>query len=159
MLWKSRSFSSRYISAWFQRSTIERVKVRVTTGDDYCKSRGIDRIAMLKVDVEGMDHEELAGFKTMLQERRVSVVQFEYGLGYIGARRYLKDVCALLSGHGYDVLRQFPDGLKTYAYREEDEDFRGRNFVALVKDEKTGSPAPNSSWLPASVSSNAEVRT
>ena len=136
---ESPEVSSRYTSAWYQRTMVERVTARVTTGDDYCTASGIDRIAMLKVDVEGMEYEVLAGFKTMLQNRRISVVQFEYGLGYIGARRYLKDVCELLTGFGYDVFRQFPDGLESYAYREADEDFRARNYVAIAKE---GTAAP-----------------
>ena len=131
---ESPEVSSRYTSAWYQRTTVERVTVPVTTGDDYCAARGIDRIAMLKVDVEGMEYEVLAGFTAMLQNRRFSVIQFEYGLGYIGARRYLKDVFELLSECGYDVFRQFPDGLERFLYREADEDFRARNYVAIARD-------------------------
>lgn len=110
---------------------IERVSVQITTGDDYCRSRGIDRIAMLKVDVEGMEYEVLEGFHSMLKDNRIGVVQFEYGFGYIGARRYLGDVCRLLTDAGYALYRQFPDGLEPFRYSLTDEDFRPRNFAAV----------------------------
>jgi FkbM family methyltransferase len=126
--------SSRYdVATMYARGTPERVEVEVTTGDHYCASQRIDRIAMLKVDVEGMEYEVLAGFRSMLESRRIGVVQFEYGPGYIGARRYLRDVCTLLNDLGYDLFRQFPDGLESFDYIGEDEDFRGRNFVAVVR--------------------------
>jgi FkbM family methyltransferase len=128
------SVSSRYgIPDENRRGAIERVSVQITTGDNYCRSRGVDRIAMLKVDVEGMECEVLEGFGSMLEHKRIGVVQFEYGFGYIGARRYLGDVCALLSEAGYALYRQFPDGLEPFTYSLADEDFRPRNFVALQR--------------------------
>lgn len=124
--------SSRYEIPGDASATIERVRAQITTGDDYCRSRGIDRIAMLKIDVEGMEYEVLDGFRSMLERNGIGVIQFEYGPGYIGARRYLGDVCALLAGAGYALYRQFPEGLEPFTYTLMDEDFRSRNFVALV---------------------------
>ena len=125
--------SSRYdIPAEYATGVIERVTARVSTGDEYCAAHGVDSISMLKVDVEGMEYEVLSGFRRLLKDRRVGVVQFEYGPGYIGARRYLVDVCVLLNDVGYNVFRQFPDGLEAFTYTNKDEDFRARNFVAIA---------------------------
>lgn len=131
--------SSRYaIPPEFRDRSTESVAVRVQTGDGYCEERDIDRIAMLKVDVEGMEYEVLEGFASMLDERRVGVVQFEYGTGYIGARRYLGDVCALLEASGYSLFRQFPRELEPFTYTERDEDYRARNFVAVAHSGRAG---------------------
>lgn len=135
--------SSRYgIPSKYAQGTIERVTAQITTGDEYCEFQGIDRISMLKVDVEGMEYEVLAGFRSMLENRRVGVVQFEYGFGYIGARHYLEDVCALLSRAGYELFRQFPEGLESFTYTEEEEDFRARNFVAVVPPGRRAADSP-----------------
>lgn len=125
--------SSRYgVPTEFQAGPTERITVKIATGDEYCLARGIDRIAILKVDVEGMEYEVLDGFRWMLGEQKIGVIQFEYGPGYIGARRYLKDVCELLEGAHYKLFRQFPKGLESFTYSETDEDFRARNFVAVA---------------------------
>jgi FkbM family methyltransferase len=124
--------SSRYeITSTFRSGVIERIAVAVTTGDSYCKSSGIDKIALLKIDVEGMEYEVLAGFSHFLATGRVAAIQFEYGAGYIAGRHYLKDVCDLLTASGYEVFRQYPKGIEPFIYSDLDEDFRARNFVAV----------------------------
>jgi len=129
--------SSRYnIADEYQDSRDREIEVRITTGDEYCRSHGVDRIALLKVDVEGMEYEVLDGFRAMFRQQKVGAVQFEYGEGYIGARRYLEDICELLQGAGYDLFRQYPRGLEPFRYSTKDENFQGRNFVAALKPDK-----------------------
>lgn len=124
--------SSRYFPRHYGAGASEPIIVPVTTGDAYCTEREIDQIAMLKIDVEGMECEVLAGFASILGAHRIGIIQFEYGFGWVGARRYLKDACDLLAGVGYRVFRQYPDGDDLLAYTEADEDFRPRNFIAKL---------------------------
>ena len=88
--------------------------IRLETIDGYCEARGIDRIDFLKLDVEGHELAALRGATGMLRERRIELVQFEYGGTYIDAGTHLKDMYALVDfiGGGYAIHKLFPDGLR-----------------------------------------------
>lgn len=45
--------------------------------DQYCKEQGIDHIAFLKVDVEGMEPFVLKGARTLLEQRKIAAVLIE----------------------------------------------------------------------------------
>ncbi|HTW94976.1 MAG TPA: FkbM family methyltransferase, partial [Tepidisphaeraceae bacterium] len=45
--------------------------VQAITIDDYCQNAGVDRIAFLKIDVEGAEPKVLRGARNMLTEQRV----------------------------------------------------------------------------------------
>jgi FkbM family methyltransferase len=49
-------------------------EVELVAGDSFCAGLGIERIDILKIDTEGHDLDVLAGFHTMLSERRISYV-------------------------------------------------------------------------------------
>jgi FkbM family methyltransferase len=51
--------------------------VPVTTIDSYCAARKIERVEILKLDVQGFEPECLRGAYTMLRSRRISTVQLE----------------------------------------------------------------------------------
>lgn len=53
--------------------------VESTTIDDYCHEHEIDRIDLLKIDVEGAEYQVLIGARRMLQEKRVGCCVFEFG--------------------------------------------------------------------------------
>lgn len=106
----------------------------VTTGDAYCLSAGIDRINFLKIDVEGTEFEVLRGFQRMLRERRVDIVQFEYGRATILARRFLADYYQLLEDYGFQIGKLFPDRIAFRPYDLMNEDFLGPNYVAIHRE-------------------------
>jgi FkbM family methyltransferase len=54
--------------------------VDVVTLDDFCGTRGIDRIGYLKIDTEGGDAEVLKGAENLLGEQRIDLVQLEAGM-------------------------------------------------------------------------------
>ena len=106
----------------------------VTTGDDFAAHAGVERIDLLKIDVEGMEEQVLAGFRAMLDRRAIDLVQFEYGRVNIVNHFLLRDAHALFRRHGYVVGKVYPRWVDFREYDLGDEDFLGPNFVACRSD-------------------------
>lgn len=53
------------------------VTVQLTTLDAYCRDNSVDRIDVIKIDVEGHESEVLEGAERMLAERRIDVIIME----------------------------------------------------------------------------------
>jgi FkbM family methyltransferase len=53
--------------------------VPATTIDAYCREHGVDRIDLLKIDVEGAEYQVLLGAKHMLEARKIRCIVFEFG--------------------------------------------------------------------------------
>lgn len=113
---------------------VELVQCRITTGDLYCAGQELDRIDLLKIDVEGADHLVLAGFTGMLGRDAIDVVQFEYGMTSIVTRFFLTDFYSLLSEAGFVIGKLFPDHVDFKEYDHRQEDLRGPNFVAVRRE-------------------------
>ncbi|HEX8251900.1 MAG TPA: FkbM family methyltransferase [Thermoanaerobaculia bacterium] len=93
--------------------------VRLETIDAYCQRHDIGAVDFLKLDVEGHEVAALRGAVRMLRERRIRVIQFEYGGTYIDAGTHLKDVYELIdSVGGYTIHKLFPDGARRMEYRQ-----------------------------------------
>lgn len=102
---------------------------------EYCNQRKIGTVDLLKIDAEGHDIEVLLGAAKLLEARCVRVAQFEYNHRWISARRYLKDVFALVQPFGYTVGKITPRGVEFYdAWHYELETFREANYVAVQKE-------------------------
>ena len=112
----------------------ERRQVKVETGDAYCAWRRIERIDLLKIDVEGAEHLVLHGFERMLRERRIEVIQFEYGLANIYTHHLLLDYYRDLGGLGYRIGKLRSRGVEFRDYAPTHENFIGPNFVAVLRD-------------------------
>ncbi|SCX79220.1 FkbM family methyltransferase [Thiohalorhabdus denitrificans] len=106
-------------------------EVQTKRGEEYCAENGIEFIDLLKVDVEGAENLVLDGFSDMLDEGRISVIQFEYTPLNIYSRFLLKDFYGLLSAKGYSVGKLYPYGVAFKKYTPSDEDFKGPNYVAV----------------------------
>lgn len=114
------------------------IEVRTTSGDAYLEENAIDHVDVLKVDVEGAEHEVLSGFGGALSSHAVDVVQFEYTTWQgVPARRWLGDHVELLGRHGYRVGKLLSRRVDFRPYSYRDEQFPGGNYVAVVP----GSPA------------------
>jgi FkbM family methyltransferase len=107
--------------------------VRLVRGDTFCAERQIERIDFLKIDTEGNEIRVLNGFERMLSEKRVELLQFEYGGGWLDARTQLLDAFELLGRHGYTLAKVFPEGVRVHErYNQADETFRYANYVAFL---------------------------
>jgi FkbM family methyltransferase len=109
----------------------ESVVARVDRGETYCRERGIETIDVLKIDTEGAEPMVLRGFGPMLDQGRVDVIQFEYGMANIYNGALLRDLHEMLGSRGYAVGKLFPRGVEFRPYAPRDEDFRGPNYVAV----------------------------
>jgi len=83
--------------------------VRMTTLDEFCTTRKIKKIDLLKLDIEGSELACLKGAKSMLPYIRS--IQFEFGGPSRDARTYFRDIFSLLRDGDFDVFRILRDGL------------------------------------------------
>jgi len=118
-----------------QSGTEQLIDCAVRRGDGFVREQGIDRVDLLKMDVEGAEHLVLAGLAESLGARRVRFVQFEYGRVNILTKFLLHDFYELFRRHGYVVGKIFPDFVDFRAYDLGDEDFIGPNYLACPADD------------------------
>jgi FkbM family methyltransferase len=75
------------------------------TLDQFCDSRGLERLDLIKTDVDGWDYEVLLGAKDCIRRfKPVIIAEVNYALGWRGhseedVRRLLKDI-----GYRYELL-------------------------------------------------------
>jgi FkbM family methyltransferase len=81
---------------------MRRIKVPITTVDDYCTERGIKHIQLLKIDTQGFDFEVIKGAHRMLAEGRVDLVLTEVTFArlYEGLPRF-DAIYAYMAEQGY----------------------------------------------------------
>lgn len=79
---------------------VDQVEVQVVSIDEYCETRSIARVDILKLDLQGYDYEALRGAERTLET--VSVVQVEvlFTEIYRGCKLF-PDVLALMLQHGF----------------------------------------------------------
>ena len=105
----------------------------VMRGDAYMTANGVERVNLLKIDVEGAESEVLAGFREAINQDRIDVIQFEYAIFNIAARKFLKDYYGLLQGR-FRIGRLFPSFVDFSDYSTDMEDFAPSNYVAVRRD-------------------------
>jgi FkbM family methyltransferase len=116
--------------------------VVTTTLEEYAAGFGLGNIALVKIDTEGHDLAVLRGAGTLLKERRISVVQFEYNWRWILARSFLYDAFRLLEPHGYRLGKLTPRGVEFYPRWDPDlETFVQGNYIAAIPEVAARLPA------------------
>jgi FkbM family methyltransferase len=113
--------------------TIEEINAKIVTGDSYMRDQGLQRIDLLKIDVEGAEFSVLHGFSDAFARGTIDLVQFEYGKINLSTRHFLADFYKFFEDHGYLLGKLFPEGVAFKPYDIDDEDFVGPNFVACLK--------------------------
>lgn len=114
-----------------EHKIIKTEEVQIRTIDDYCEECGIQQIDFMKVDVEGHELSVFKGASKMLSQKRISMIQFEYGGCNLDSRIYLRDIWDLLAKYGYKMAKIYPDRLHYYHdYDQQLETFKYSNWVA-----------------------------
>ena len=108
-------------------------EVEISTLDSFCKEQEIKEIDFLKLDVEGHELEVLKGAKTLLENKKIEFIQFEFGGANIDSRTFFQDFYYLLAPN-YHIYRILIDGLqKIDTYDERQEVFNAINYLAQLK--------------------------
>ncbi|HKY17791.1 MAG TPA: FkbM family methyltransferase [Rhizomicrobium sp.] len=116
--------------------TIEKLKAKITTGDQYMRAHGVSHIDFLKIDVEGAEWDVLQGFSGAFADRKIDMVQFEYGPLSLKTRVLLEDFWKFFDQNGFEVGKLYPEGVAFKHFEYSDEDFVGPNFVAVHKSRR-----------------------
>ncbi|MFD2036379.1 FkbM family methyltransferase [Belliella marina] len=114
----------------------KKVSINCVKGDDYCLENGIENIDFLKIDTEGAEHKVLEGFTRMLSEKRIKIIQFEYGDMCIDSGFLLKDYFQLLEGYGFSIGKIYPKWVEFGKYEKSMENFVLSNFLAVEKSNR-----------------------
>ncbi len=78
--------------------------VPVLTIDEFCQEHGIDRLNLLKIDVQGAETLVLRGAAKMLQRRAIDLIYTELQImHHYEAQSYYFEVCDYLHRSGYDL--------------------------------------------------------
>ncbi|HEY1055726.1 MAG TPA: FkbM family methyltransferase [Emticicia sp.] len=102
--------------------------------DDFCKRYSIDvnRICIVKIDVEGHEYGVLLGMADHL--KNIPVIQFEFGGCNIASKTYFSNFYNYFYNNDFVLYRVSPIGLiKIDAYKECMEKFLTTNYIALNK--------------------------
>jgi FkbM family methyltransferase len=111
-------------------------QIQVRTIDRFCSAEGIQRIDLLKLDVEGHELAVLRGARDMLERAAVRIIQFEFGPANIYSRTFFYDFWTLLSDR-FDMFRIVPNGIVPIAYYgEHREVFLTTNYLAVQRQLK-----------------------
>ena len=107
------------------------------TLDDYVEKNGIDRITLIKIDVEGAEKLVLDGAQRTLQSGRIDAIQFEFNAHALIAGFSLLTVARILPD--FDIYRMVSNGLVPVItshkpYNTRVEIFKYCNCVALRRE-------------------------
>ncbi len=104
----------------------KRLVVKTLPLDVFCERNNIQCIDFLKIDTEGSEFDVLRGATRLLENKMISLLQFEYGGTYPDAGITLKQVYAFLTSKAYFIYRissrnliyipEWRDALETYKY-------------------------------------------
>ena len=118
------------------------VTIALTTAVDFCESRGIQHVHLLKCDTEGHDMEVIRGALPLLKEERISVLQFEYNHRWVFSRNFLRDVFVAIESMPYTVVKLQADHVLRFEkwHPELDKFFEG-NYAVVHHDAMHWFPA------------------
>jgi FkbM family methyltransferase len=110
--------------------------VQIKTIDDYCTENTIDRIHLLKVDIEGHELDAFAGATGMFAKKAIDMVTFEFGGCNIDTRTFFREFWDFFSNLNMTIYRITPSGYlsRLPKYKEVHEQYRTTNFVATRND-------------------------
>ena len=122
------------VGASFSSIKINSEKIQLERGDEYCINHNIQAIDYLKIDTEGSESDALLGFGSMIENRMIKMIQFEYGVNTAFGASSLQEFYNLLDNK-FILFKIMPEGLIMMPrYKLIFEDFCWANFLAVEKD-------------------------
>jgi FkbM family methyltransferase len=116
-----------------KRDDVVEIEFQLTTLDLFCEKKKVTGIDFLKIDTEGNELNVLKGARETLSERKVKIIQFEFGECDVFSRVFLQDFYAMLPD--YNIYRLDSERLiPLFEYASTNEIFRYQNFIAVRKD-------------------------
>jgi FkbM family methyltransferase len=113
------------------------IEIDLIKGDDWMQKNGIEKIDLLKLDLEGAEFDAIKGFEKHIHDQKIRAIQFEYGPINIVTKHLLRDFYAFFEEHGYWVGKIFPKKVEFRKYQFKHEDFIGPNFIAVHSSDTT----------------------
>jgi FkbM family methyltransferase len=114
---------------------IRRVKVSITSLDQFFQNHTEGKIALLKIDVEGHEKKVLMGAQSFINSMKPLAILFEFNDIHIHSGTSLTDLIALI-GNRYEFFRLLPNG-KLYPLEGKQtwflEIYAFQNIVCLLK--------------------------
>ena len=118
-----------------QYKGLEQVKVAVVDIVRFCKEHDVGMIDLIKIDVEGHEHQVITGLEPLLATAQVRAIQFEFSpLGTVYDVG-LWQIYETLSAHGYVAGKIFPDGVAFGAAAGPEDEMPGPNYFAARRDD------------------------
>jgi FkbM family methyltransferase len=113
----------------------EVVQIQSISATEFCNERKIPHVHLLKCDTEGHDMEVIRGANQLLNEQRISVLQFEYNHRWAFSHNFLRDVFLSVESKPYTLGKLQKNYLLIYTkwHQELDTFFEG-NYVLIHDD-------------------------
>jgi FkbM family methyltransferase len=110
-------------------------QIQVETLDHYCQTQKVERIDLLKLDVEGHELSVLKGAAQMFERSAIGMVSFEFGGCNVDSRTFVRDFFDFFAIRHMKLARVTASGRLHPAPRYEEalEQFRTTCFVAMSK--------------------------
>jgi FkbM family methyltransferase len=109
--------------------------IELVRGDDFMRDCKLDKVDLLKIDVEGAEYDALVGFGENIGKGKIRMIQFEYGYINISTKKLLVDFYSFLESRGYLIGKIFPGTVEFRKYEFKHEDFIGPNYLAVRESE------------------------
>lgn len=120
-------------TSYHKRKDIVKFQIQMSSIDLYCEKEKIRNIDFLKIDTEGNEFNVLSGAKSLLAEKKINFIQFEFGECDIFSRFFLHDFYSILVD--YNIYRLDSNRLiPIFEYSPANEIFRYQNFLAINKN-------------------------
>lgn len=121
--------------SYFGDMTSHQEQVVVSTVDELLDQRSVDRVDLMKLDIEGAELAALVGAGGALRAGCIRTIAFEFGSANIYSRTFFRDVWQVLTDAGFRLWRVVPGGALygVPEYSEHLEHFRGvSNYLASI---------------------------
>jgi len=100
--------ASAWVSPPADIETLERLEVPVTTLDDFCRQQGLERVDILKFDIQGGELRALQGARDLLGRRAVRLIYTEIlFVPLYEGQAWFHEIAAFLAGYGYTLFDMY----------------------------------------------------